>query len=103
MRCKPQAAHADGTSFDSGVVGDGGAGWRWEPPGDDARFSIAPGDYALPALEDFSSDAGSTGTHADVVRSDVAIREAGATVLRPRAGGTDAVYMWDSTSDLVSI
>jgi hypothetical protein len=50
------------------VVGDGGAGWRWEPPGDDARFSIAPGDYALPALEDFSSDAGSTGTHADVVR-----------------------------------
>ena len=58
----------DGTSFDSGVVGDGGAGWRWEPPGDDARFSIAPGDYALPALEDFSSDAGSTGTHADVVR-----------------------------------
>jgi hypothetical protein len=59
---------ADGTRFDSGVVGDGGAGWRWEPPGDDARFSIAPGDYALPVLEDVSSDAASTATHADVVR-----------------------------------
>lgn len=65
---KQHASYPDGTSFDSGVVGEGGAGWRWEPPGDDARFSIAPGDYALPALEDFSSDAGSTGTHADVVR-----------------------------------
>lgn len=59
---------ADGTRFDSAAVGDGGAGWRWEPPGDDARFSIAPGDYALPVAEDVSSEAASAATHADVVR-----------------------------------
>lgn len=58
---------ADGTHFDQSVVGEGGAGWRWEPPSDDVRFSVAPGDYSPPPDEDVSSDAGSTATVADLV------------------------------------
>ena len=63
-----QAVGAEPSDFTTAAVGQGGAGYRWNPPADHLRFSIAKGDYAPPPPDDDSSDAGSTATNVDLVR-----------------------------------
>ena len=70
------AVCAGDTQFDEEVVGTAGAGYRWQPPGDHLRFSIAPPDYAATAaaaeaLDGASSEAGSCATVADLVTTHV--------------------------------
>mmetsp|Transcript_1893 Transcript_1893/g.5530 ORF Transcript_1893/g.5530 Transcript_1893/m.5530 type:complete len:764 (+) Transcript_1893:77-2368(+) len=62
--------------FSAAAAGRGGAGYRWAPPADHLRFSIAAGDYSPPAPDDASSDAGSTTTTVDLDQMDVAAVDA---------------------------